>query len=65
MAALQALALLDGAPAASPDGRGAPAATGATLELALPDWRLRRRSWPVHPACRCAAATAERETAVG
>jgi bacteriocin biosynthesis cyclodehydratase domain-containing protein len=44
-AALQALALLDGA---------APATAGGTLELALPDWRWRRRSWAAHPACGCA-----------
>jgi hypothetical protein len=46
-AAAQALAALDGAvvPALS-----------ATLELALPDWRWRRRSWTQHPDCRCARA---------
>ena len=45
-AAQQVLALLDG---------GAdPAAVGGTLELALPDWRWRRRSWQVHPGCGCA-----------
>jgi bacteriocin biosynthesis cyclodehydratase domain-containing protein len=43
-AALQALALLDGLP---------PASAGGTLELALPDWRWRRRSWATHPACGC------------
>jgi len=45
-AALQVLLLLD--------GTADPASVGGTLELALPDWRWRRRSWPVHPACRCA-----------
>jgi hypothetical protein len=44
-AALQALALLDGA---------SPATAGGTLELTLPDWRWRRRSWSPHPACGCA-----------
>lgn len=44
-AAQQALALIDGA--------GFPASVGGTLELALPDWRWRRRSWQVHPACGC------------
>jgi hypothetical protein len=47
VAALQGLAHLDGRPAAS---------AGASLELGLPDWRLRRRSWPVHPRCDCGAA---------
>ena len=45
-AAAQALAVVD--------GTGVPAALGGTLELALPDWRWRRRSWQVHPACACA-----------
>ena len=36
------------------DGLGS-AASGATLELALPDWRLRRRTWPPHPHCGCGA----------
>ena len=44
-AALQVLTLID----ATAD----PAAVGGTLELALPDWRWRRRSWPLHPACGC------------
>jgi hypothetical protein len=44
-AAQQSLALIDGA--------GLPAAVGGTLELALPDWRWRRRSWQLHPACGC------------
>jgi ThiF family len=34
------------------DGTGSVCA-GGTLELALPDWRWRRRSWPVHPQCDC------------
>ncbi len=45
LAALQALTHLDGAmPAQTTDG---------TLELALPDCRVRRRSWPMHPGCGC------------
>lgn len=44
-AALQVLALVD--------GTVDPAAVGGTLELALPDWRWRRRTWPVHPDCGC------------
>jgi ThiF family len=47
VAALQCLAHLDGRPVAS---------AGASLELALPDWRLRRRSWPPHRRCDCGAA---------
>lgn len=47
-AAMQALALLD--------GTTDPASLGGTLELALPDWRWRRRSWPVHPDCGCVPA---------
>jgi hypothetical protein len=43
--AQQALALIDGA--------GLPTTVGGTLELTLPDWRWRRRSWQLHPACGC------------
>lgn len=35
------------------DGTVDPASVGGTLELALPDWRWRRRTWPVHPGCGC------------
>lgn len=45
LAALQALAHLD--------GRGEPAAAGATLEVELPDGLAARRPWPVHPECGC------------
>jgi len=49
--ALQALAYLDG---------DEPAVIEGTLELHLPDWRIRRRSWPVHPECDCGrTATAQ------
>jgi bacteriocin biosynthesis cyclodehydratase domain-containing protein len=44
-AAMQVLAVVDG----SAD----PATLGGTLELALPDWRWRRRSWPRHDDCDC------------
>jgi hypothetical protein len=44
IAALQALSHLDGEPTATVEG---------TIELHLPDWRLRRRSWPAHPSCGC------------
>jgi hypothetical protein len=42
---LQALAFLDGG--------ALPATAGGTLELVLPDWRWRRRSWQLHPDCEC------------
>lgn len=48
-AALQVLELLEG---------GRPASIGGTLELELPGWRWRRRSWPQHPGCPCAWAAA-------
>jgi hypothetical protein len=46
IAAQQALAFLDGDDPACIDG---------TLELRLPDYRVRRRSWPPHPECACSA----------
>ena len=46
-ACLQVLTLLD--------GPARPASVSGTLELTLPDWRWRRRSWPAHPACGCGA----------
>ncbi|MGE5290443.1 MAG: ThiF family adenylyltransferase [Micromonosporaceae bacterium] len=30
-----------------------PAVTNGTLELVLPDWRWRRRTWPIHFECGC------------
>lgn len=50
VAALQALAFLDGSEPATIEG---------TLEIQLPDWRLRRRSWPPHPDCDCGAHVAQ------
>jgi hypothetical protein len=47
IAAAQALALLDGDDPATLDG---------SLELRLPDWRVRRRTWLPHPLCTCGAA---------
>jgi ThiF family len=44
IAAAQALEFLDG---------GRPATVEGSLELELPDHRVRRRSWPVHPDCDC------------
>lgn len=45
-AAAQVLAFIDGT-------ETIPAAIGGTLELVLPDWRWRRRTWPVHYDCGC------------
>jgi hypothetical protein len=44
--AMQALAFIDGG--------GLPSTAGGTLELTMPDWRWRRRSWQLHPDCDCA-----------
>jgi hypothetical protein len=33
-----------------------PAAANGTLEVVLPDWQWRRRTWPPHAACTCGAA---------
>ena len=52
IAAQQALTFLDGDQSACVEG---------TIELHLPDWRLRRRSWPAHPECGC-LATVERSS---
>jgi hypothetical protein len=46
-AAAQALAFLDLGAAA------AVAVTNGTLELVLPDWQWRRRTWHPHPRCGC------------
>jgi hypothetical protein len=43
-AALQVLSLLEGL---------TPASVGGTLELTLPGWAWRRRTWPQHPGCGC------------
>ncbi len=55
MACAQALLLIDRVGPAGP----APATVGGTLEVVLPDWRWRRRSWAPHPTCRCGAAGAD------
>ena len=47
VAAQQVLAFLDG---------DEPACLEGTIELHLPDWRLRRRSWPPHAECGCLAS---------
>jgi bacteriocin biosynthesis cyclodehydratase domain-containing protein len=33
-----------------------PATVNGTLEVVLPDWQWRRRTWPAHPSCPCGAA---------
>jgi hypothetical protein len=48
LAAAQALAYLD-------RPRAVPVTADGTLELVLPDWQWRRRTWPPHPACDCGA----------
>ena len=48
--ALQALAFIDG---------DEPATLSGTLELQLPNWRIRRRSWPARADCACGACTAD------
>jgi bacteriocin biosynthesis cyclodehydratase domain-containing protein len=45
-AVAQVLAFID------EDGR-APAVTDGTLELVLPGWQWRRRTWQPHPQCGC------------
>jgi len=50
LATAQALAFIDRA------GPQPPATANGTLEVVLPDWQWRRRSWPPHVACTCGAA---------
>jgi hypothetical protein len=50
--AAQALTAIEKGPMAT-------AAANGTLELVLPDWRWRRRTWPPHPACLCGSHTAK------
>lgn len=54
-ATAQALAFIDAAGHGPPGAEGPPTVNG-TLELALPDWRWRRRTWRTHGDCGCAAA---------
>jgi bacteriocin biosynthesis cyclodehydratase domain-containing protein len=51
VAAAQALALIDRAGPAPQT----PATVNGTLEVVLPDWQWRRRTWLPHPACGCGA----------
>ncbi|HJZ28558.1 MAG TPA: ThiF family adenylyltransferase, partial [Streptosporangiaceae bacterium] len=59
LACAQVLALID-RPLAGPVSSGpvssGPATVNGTLEVVLPDWQWRRRTWPPHPACSCGAA---------
>jgi bacteriocin biosynthesis cyclodehydratase domain-containing protein len=50
-AAAQVLAFIDRAVAADPVANG-------TLELVLPGWQWRRRTWPRHPGCSCGSHAA-------
>jgi bacteriocin biosynthesis cyclodehydratase domain-containing protein len=50
-AAAQVLAFIDRAVAADPAANG-------TLELVLPGWQWRRRTWPRHPGCSCGSHAA-------
>jgi bacteriocin biosynthesis cyclodehydratase domain-containing protein len=48
LACAQALALID-------RPLVVPVTVNGTLEVVLPDWQWRRRTWPPHPACPCGA----------
>jgi hypothetical protein len=52
LACAQTLALIDRAGSPS----DTPVTVNGTLEVVLPDWQWRRRTWPPHPACMCGAA---------
>jgi hypothetical protein len=69
LACAQALALIDrplavpvssvpvsSVPVSSVPVSSVPATVNGTLEVVLPDWQWRRRTWPPHPACSCGAA---------
>ena len=70
LACAQALALIDrplvsSGPVSSGPVSSGPVSSGpissaatvnGTLEVVLPDWQWRRRTWPPHPACSCGAA---------
>jgi hypothetical protein len=64
VACAQALALIDRGLAAADGGSGlagrgsgpgGPVTVNGTLEVVLPDWQWRRRTWLPHPACTCGA----------
>ncbi len=54
VASAQALAFIDRPGVAGPR----PATANGTLEVVLPDWQWRRRTWAPHPACDCGAGPA-------
>lgn len=54
-AAAQVVAFADRAPLAHATANG-------SLELALPGWRWRRRTWLPHPACTCGSYDAARQS---
>jgi bacteriocin biosynthesis cyclodehydratase domain-containing protein len=54
VASAQALAFIDRPGVAGPR----PATANGTLEVVLPDWQWRRRTWAPHPACACGAVPA-------
>jgi bacteriocin biosynthesis cyclodehydratase domain-containing protein len=58
VACTQALALIDRVPS------GEPVTLNGTLEVVLPDWQWRRRTWAPHPACVCRASRPARELLV-
>lgn len=53
VAVTHAIAYLDGRQSTTMEG---------TLEWRLPDWRLRRRTWPVHHRCDCGASARSART---
>jgi len=53
IASAQTLALIDLA-------GSEPATVNGTLEVVLPDWQWRRRTWPPHPSCACGALRVSR-----
>jgi bacteriocin biosynthesis cyclodehydratase domain-containing protein len=62
IASAQALAFID---LAGVNGTGpvtsVPATVNGTLEVVLPDWQWRRRTWPPHPSCTCGAVRVRTE----
>jgi bacteriocin biosynthesis cyclodehydratase domain-containing protein len=56
LACAQALALIDRC--------AEPVTVNGTLEVVLPDWQWRRRTWAPHPACVCRASRFSRELLV-
>ncbi len=61
LASAQALAYIDRAgpdPKTPGDAPMVPVTANGTLEVVLPDWQWRRRTWLPHPACSCGAFAA-------